>query len=86
MTRIDSSFEALKANGKKAFVAFIMGGDPNAETSLAVMKGLPAAGVDIIELGMPFTDPMADGGITTRSMRWGSRPLLRQPMRLGLTG
>ncbi|MDQ1847534.1 tryptophan synthase subunit alpha [Gemmobacter fulvus] len=61
MTRIDAKFAALKAEGKKAFVAYIMGGDPDVATSLAVMKGLPEAGVDVIELGMPFTDPMADG-------------------------
>ncbi len=61
MTRIDARFADLKAKGKKAFVAYIMGGDPDVETSLAVMKGMPAAGVDIIELGMAFTDPMADG-------------------------
>ncbi len=61
MTRIDATFARLKAEGKKAFVSYIMGGDPDTETSLAVMKGLPAAGVDIVELGMPFTDPMADG-------------------------
>lgn len=61
MTRIDAKFAKLKAEGKKAFVAYIMGGDPDVATSLAVMKGLPAAGVDVIELGMPFTDPMADG-------------------------
>ncbi|MFC2968857.1 tryptophan synthase subunit alpha [Acidimangrovimonas pyrenivorans] len=61
MTRIDRKFAALRAEGKKAFVSYIMAGDPDLETSLAVMKGLPAAGVDIIELGMPFTDPMADG-------------------------
>jgi tryptophan synthase alpha chain len=63
MTRIDRQFARLKAEGKKAFVAYIMAGDPDLETSLALMKGLPAAGVDIIELGMPFTDPMADGPI-----------------------
>ncbi|MDZ4095243.1 MAG: tryptophan synthase subunit alpha, partial [Paracoccaceae bacterium] len=61
MTRIDDTFARLQATGKKAFVAYIMGGDPDVETSLAVMRGLPGAGVDIIELGMPFTDPMADG-------------------------
>jgi tryptophan synthase alpha chain len=61
MTRIDTTFARLKAEGKKAFVAYIMGGDPDEATSLAVMQGLPAAGVDVIELGMPFTDPMADG-------------------------
>jgi tryptophan synthase alpha chain len=61
MTRIDDTFARLKSEGRKAFVSYIMAGDPDAETSLAVMKGLPGAGVDIIELGMPFTDPMADG-------------------------
>jgi len=61
MTRIDAKFAALKAESKKAFVAYIMAGDPDYDTSLEVMKGLPGAGVDIIELGLPFTDPMADG-------------------------
>jgi tryptophan synthase alpha chain len=60
-TRIDKTFARLKAADKKAFVAYMMAGDPDAERSLAVMQGLPAAGVDIIELGLPFTDPMADG-------------------------
>jgi tryptophan synthase alpha chain len=61
MTRIDDTFARLKAEGKKAFVAYVMAGDPDYDTSLEVVKSLPAAGVDIIELGMPFTDPMADG-------------------------
>ncbi|KUJ80388.1 tryptophan synthase subunit alpha [Ruegeria marisrubri] len=61
MTRIDAKFAALKAEGKKAFVAYVMAGDPDYETSLEVVKGLPGAGVDVIELGLPFTDPMADG-------------------------
>ncbi|MBV1902722.1 MAG: tryptophan synthase subunit alpha, partial [Marinosulfonomonas sp.] len=61
MTRIDEKFAALKADGKKAFVSYIMAGDPDYETSLEIVKGLPGAGVDIIELGVPFTDPMADG-------------------------
>ncbi|TNF15221.1 MAG: tryptophan synthase subunit alpha [Rhodobacteraceae bacterium] len=61
MTRIDAKFASLKAEGTKAFVSYIMAGDPDLETSLEVMKGLPGAGVDIIELGVPFTDPMADG-------------------------
>ena len=61
MTRIDDTFARLRAQGRKAFVTYIMGGDPDVATSLAVMQGLPGAGVDIIELGMPFTDPMADG-------------------------
>ncbi|HKK86817.1 MAG TPA: tryptophan synthase subunit alpha, partial [Roseovarius sp.] len=61
MTRIDAKFAALKAEGKKAFVAYVMAGDPDYDTSLELVKGLPGAGVDIIELGLPFTDPMADG-------------------------
>jgi tryptophan synthase alpha chain len=61
MTRIDDTFARLSAEGKKAFVAYVMAGDPDYETSLEIVKALPGAGVDIIELGMPFTDPMADG-------------------------
>ncbi|MDA7428039.1 tryptophan synthase subunit alpha [Primorskyibacter aestuariivivens] len=61
MTRIDAKFAALKAENKKAFVAYVMAGDPDFDTSLEVVKGLPGAGVDVIELGLPFTDPMADG-------------------------
>ena len=61
MSRIDAKFADLKTRGQKAFVAYVMAGDPNYDTSLAIVKGLPAAGVDIIELGLPFTDPMADG-------------------------
>ena len=61
MTRIDAKFAALKAEGKKAFVAYVMAGDPDYGSSLELVKGLPAAGVDVIELGLPFTDPMADG-------------------------
>lgn len=61
MTRIDDKFAALKAQGKKAFVSYTMAGDPDFDTSLEIVRGLPAAGVDIIELGLPFTDPMADG-------------------------
>lgn len=61
MTRIDQKFSELRAAGKKAFVSYIMAGDPDFETSLEIVKGLPAAGVDVIELGIPFTDPMADG-------------------------
>ncbi len=61
MTRIDAKFADLRARGKKAFVAYVMAGDPDYDTSLEVVKGLPGAGVDVIELGVPFTDPMADG-------------------------
>ena len=61
MTRIDDKFAALKAANKKAFVTYIMAGDPDYDTSLEVMRGLPGVGVDVIELGLPFTDPVADG-------------------------
>ena len=61
MTRIDDTFARLNAQDKKAFVAYVMAGDPDFDTSLEIVLGLPAAGVDIIELGLPFTDPMADG-------------------------
>ncbi|KZZ69716.1 tryptophan synthase subunit alpha, partial [Sulfitobacter sp. HI0129] len=61
MTRIDATFAKLKTEGRKAFVSYVMAGDPDFDTSLEVVRGLPGAGVDIIELGLPFTDPMADG-------------------------
>jgi tryptophan synthase alpha chain len=60
-TRIDTRFADLKKQGRSAFVTFLMAGDPDIETSLAIIKALPKAGADIIEIGMPFTDPMADG-------------------------
>src|SRR5262249_48480505 len=60
-TRIDSRFADLKQQGRAALVTFLTAGDPDGETSLAILKALPAAGADVIELGMPFTDPMADG-------------------------
>ena len=60
-TRIDALFAKLKREGRSAFVAFLMGGDPDPETSLQIIKALPKAGADLIEIGMPFTDPMADG-------------------------
>jgi tryptophan synthase alpha chain len=60
-TRIDNRFNALKSQGRAALVTFVMAGDPDPETSLTLVKALPAAGADVIELGMPFTDPMADG-------------------------
>lgn len=61
MARIDDTFSTLRANRKKAFVAYIMAGDPDYNESKELLMGLPEAGVDIIELGLPFTDPMADG-------------------------
>jgi tryptophan synthase alpha chain len=60
-TRIEKRFAALKAEGRAALVTFTMAGDPDYGTSLALAKALPKAGADVIELGMPFTDPMADG-------------------------
>ncbi len=60
-TRLGRKFVALQSEGRKAFIAFVTAGDPDSETSFAILSGLPAAGADIIELGMPFTDPMADG-------------------------
>ncbi len=60
-TRIDRRFVELAAEGRAALVAFVMAGDPDLATSLAILKALPKAGADVIEVGMPFTDPMADG-------------------------
>ncbi len=60
-TRIDRRFEKLAAEGRPALVTYFMGGDPDYATSLKIMKTLPKAGADVIELGMPFSDPMADG-------------------------
>lgn len=59
--RMDKRFEALKREGRPALVTYFMGGDPDFETALDIMKALPKAGADVIELGMPFSDPMADG-------------------------
>src|SRR5438874_13648250 len=60
-TRIDHRFAALKEEGRAALVTFLTAGDPDCETSLTIPQALPQAGADVIELGMPFTDPMADG-------------------------
>ena len=61
MSRLQARFAELKEQNRAALVTFVTGGDPNYDASLAILKGLPAAGADVIELGMPFTDPMADG-------------------------
>lgn len=78
-TRLDKRFSRLKAEGRAAFVTFITAGDPDAELSFSVLKGLPGAGADVIELGMPFTDPMADGAAiqasSQRALRSGSTML-----------
>lgn len=60
-TRIDRRFAALKEEGRAALVTFVTAGDPDYDTSLRIIAGLPRAGADVIEIGMPFTDPMADG-------------------------
>jgi tryptophan synthase alpha chain len=76
-TRIDRRFAALKQEGRAALVTFIMAGDPDTATSLAIAKALPKAGADVIELGMPFTDPMADGPVIQaagqRALKGGQR-------------
>jgi tryptophan synthase alpha chain len=60
-TRIDRRFAELKAQGRAALVTFLTAGDPDTKTSLAILRAIPGAGADMVELGMPFTDPMADG-------------------------
>ncbi|MGZ6017181.1 MAG: tryptophan synthase subunit alpha [Phenylobacterium sp.] len=59
--RIDARFAALKAEGRAGFVAYVMAGDPDAATAAKILAGLPSAGADLIELGFPFSDPMAEG-------------------------
>src|SRR4051812_21059159 len=69
-TRIDKRFAALQREGRAGLVTFVTAGDPDYATSLALLTALPAAGADVIELGMPFTDPMADGpAIQAASLR-----------------
>jgi tryptophan synthase alpha chain len=65
--RLEARFAALKAEGRAGFVAYVMAGDPDAQTALEIVKALPAAGADIIELGFPFSDPMAEGPPIQRS-------------------
>ena len=59
--RLEKCFENLHAQGRAGLITFVTAGDPNPQCGLEIMKGLPDAGADVIELGMPFTDPMADG-------------------------
>ncbi|MBX9575492.1 MAG: tryptophan synthase subunit alpha [Caulobacteraceae bacterium] len=61
VARIDARFAALKAEGRAGFVTYVMAGDPSREETLEILRGLPAAGADLIELGFPFSDPMAEG-------------------------
>src|SRR6516165_3092579 len=80
-TRIDRRFEELKAERRAALVTFITAGDPDLATSLAILRALPAAGADVIELGMPFTDPMADGP----AIQLSSQRALKRGQSLGRT-
>jgi tryptophan synthase alpha chain len=61
VSRIEARFAALRREDRAAFVAYVMAGDPDADTTLRILQGLPAAGADLIELGFPFSDPMAEG-------------------------
>ncbi|TCS10490.1 tryptophan synthase subunit alpha [Caulobacter sp. BK020] len=76
--RIDRRFASLKAENRAGFVSYVMAGDPDAATALAILKGLPAAGADLIELGFPFSDPMAEGPTIQRA----SQRALAQKMTL----
>jgi tryptophan synthase alpha chain len=69
--RIDARFAALKAEGRAGFVAYVMAGDPSRAEALEILRGLPAAGADIIELGFPFSDPMAEGPPIQRAAQRG---------------
>ena len=71
--RIDRRFAALKAENRAGFVTYVMAGDPDAATTLSVLKGLPGAGADLIELGFPFSDPMAEGPTIQRAAQRGLR-------------
>ena len=75
-TRINETFKNLKQTNSKAFVAYVMGGDPDRVTSQKMLNALPDSGVDIIELGMPFTDPAADGPIIEEAGLRHSRQVL----------
>ena len=80
-TRIDRRFAELKAQGRAALVTFLTAGDPDPDTSLAILRALPAAGADVIELGMPFTDPRADGP----AIQLSSQRALKRGQSLGRT-
>ncbi len=75
VTRIDAKVEALRAEGRPALVTFVTAGDPDRDTAMEILRRLPGAGADIIELGMPFSDPMAEGppiqAATLRALRGG---------------
>ncbi len=71
VSRIDARFGALKAEGRAGFVTYVMAGDPSAQATLEILRGLPGAGADLIELGFPFSDPMAEGPTIQRAAARG---------------
>jgi tryptophan synthase alpha chain len=83
-SRIDRRFAALKAEGRAGFVAYVMAGDPDPATSLRILQGLPAAGADLIELGFPFSDPMAEGPPVQRAAQRGLKAGMTLEGTLGL--
>jgi tryptophan synthase alpha chain len=87
MTRIEKRFAQLKSEGRKAFIPYVTAGDPDLETSAGIVRALADSGADVIELGVPFSDPIADGPViqraTERALRNGVR--LRDVLRLGET-
>ena len=85
MTRIDKKFQELKAAGRKAFIPFITAGDPDLKTTADIILSLAGAGADIIEVGVPFSDPIADGPVIQRATEraLASRTTLKDILRLG---
>ena len=75
-SRIEARFEALRDTGHAAFIPYVMAGDPDAETTLKILNGLPQSGADLIELGFPFSDPMAEG----LPIQWAAQRALRGGM------
>jgi hypothetical protein len=83
MSRLQTRFAQLKEQNRAALVTFVTAGDPGYDTSLAILKGLPAAGADVIELGMPFTDPMGTARRSSwpTSARWKPSRTWQKPCR-----
>src|SRR6476659_8533109 len=86
MTRIDKKFQELRANKRKAFIPYITAGDPDLKTSLELVLALDRAGADIIELGVPFSDPIGDGPVIQRATERAlkSHTTLRDILQLGV--